>query len=327
MKLCKFAFCILGTILCLPAQFFAQSAMQQGQGQAVLTVSAKSGDAEPASLTPQNLQIKVGGRPAVVTGLKALRGSANRLELVVLMDSAARTSLGGQLSELTQFVQETPSGTKIAIAYMENGQARLATPLTSDPAEAQKGIHLPMGSQGSSASPYFCLSDLAQHWPSQDKGARREVLMITDGVDPYNPRFDADDTYMRAAIEDAVRAGLVVDAFYWSGKGAYDNTQMGSNAGQSLLAIVSDATGGKSYWQGMGNPVSFGPYFDDLRHRLRSQYLLSFTAPSRGKASVEQLQLKVTGTAAKVDAPKEVFLAPAGIMSAKREEWGRPRGD
>ena len=31
------------------------------------------------------------------------------------------------------------------------------------------------------------------------------------------------------------------------------------------------ATGGKSFWQGMGNPVSFQPYFEELTRRLRNQ--------------------------------------------------------
>jgi hypothetical protein len=317
MRLLQIAFCMIGTSLCLSAQLFAQCGLQLGQGQAVVTVSVKGSGEEPVKLTSANLQIKIGGKAATVTGLKPLRGAANRLELVVLMDSSSRSSLGEQLGAMARFVRETPSGTKIAIAYMENGQAVLATPLTDKPAEAEKGIHLPSGSSGSSANPWFCLTDLARHWPSQDKSARREVLMITDGVDPYNPRFDADDPYVNAAIADSVRAGLVVDSIYWSSKGAYDNTQAGSTTGQNLLSMVSDATGGKSYWQGMGNPVSFDPYFDDLRHRLRDQYLLSFSAPLKGKAEVVPMQLKVSGAEVKVDAPRQVLVAPAGEQSSK----------
>ncbi len=298
----------------------AESAKTLGQGQSVLTVQPKNGEVNPASLVPGDLRVKVDGKLATITSVTALRGPASPIELVILIDSSARTSLGGQLGELTHFIQETPSDTKIALAYMQNGSAVLATPLTADPAQAERGLHLPVGSLGSSASPYFCLSDLAKHWPSQDPKARRVVLMITDGVDNYNPRFDPEDPYLHAAIDDALRAGLVVNSIYWTSRGSMDNTSAGSFAGQNLLQIVSESTGGISYWQGNGNPVNFAPYLTELRHRLRNQYLLTFTAPLNGKPSIKaviaSLDLKVTGSLAKVEAPRQVLVRPA-MASAK----------
>jgi hypothetical protein len=296
--------------------FVAALAGAQGtnpQGQAVLTVLPKGGDGTP--LAPGNLHIKVNGKPAEITALTAFHGSADPIELVILIDGSARSSLGGQLSELVHFIRETPSGTRIAVAYMQNGQALLATPLTDDPAQAERGVHLPAGSAGSSASPYFCLSDLAKHWPSNNPQARREVLMITDGVDPYNQRLDPQDPYVQTAIDDAVRARLIVDSIYWTSRGSADSTASASYTGQSLLNIVSEETGGKSFWQGSGNPVDFDSYFVDLRHRLHNQYLLTFTAPLHGndKTAIASLDLKAIGATARIEAPKRVMLRPARV--------------
>jgi hypothetical protein len=102
---------------------------------------------------------------------------------------------------------------------MKNGRAVLSGPLSTNQALVVRELHLPGGSPGSNASPYFCLSDLAQHWPSQDRAARREVVMIGNGVDNYDPRFDFHDPYVRAAIDDSVRARLVVYAIAWKSQG------------------------------------------------------------------------------------------------------------
>jgi hypothetical protein len=55
--------------------------------------------------------------------------------------------------------------------------------------------------------------------------------------------------------------------------------------------MVTDATGGKSYWQGMGNPVSFQPYFEDLSRRLANQYQLGFNARLDGKPTIQTMKV------------------------------------
>src|ERR1700739_4877751 len=112
-----------------------------------------------------------------------------------------------------------PPNTRIAIAYMENGRAVFLSPLACSADAVLKGLHLSAGFPGSNASPYFCLSDLAKNWPSHDRTARREVLMVTDGVDNYERRFDPQDPYVEAAVNDSVRAGLVVYSIYWKDMG------------------------------------------------------------------------------------------------------------
>jgi hypothetical protein len=65
----------------------------------------------------------------------------------------------------------------------------------------------------------------------------------------------------------------------------------------------------------MGNPVSFEPYFTDLRRRLRNQYSLSFTSRLDGKPEVQSLKLQLAVSSAKVDAPEQVLVSPAGGAS------------
>jgi hypothetical protein len=303
---------ILIVCLAVPtaAHVFAQDSGHTGQGQAVVTILSKHHTELAPNISQQDLGVKVDGKDSNITGWTPLRGAEDRLELVVLIDSSAH-NLGRQFDEIKHFVQSLPPNTQVGIGYMENGRAALAGPLSSDHAKVIENLHLPTGS---SASPYFCLSDLAKNWPSSERKARREVVLVTDGVDPYNRRFDFDDSYVQAATNDSVRAGLVVYTIYWNGRNGADSSasENSTNGGQSLLMLVSQATGGKSYGFAMGNPVSFQPYLDDLALRLQNQYELSFDAPLDRKPAIESLKLKVNGFAAEVDSPQLVLVGHAG---------------
>jgi hypothetical protein len=309
MNLLKVKAVIAAGALLLAVPVFAQNE-GQGQGQAVVTVLPAHGET-PASLTQQDLSAKVNGKVTAITNFTPLRGANDRLELVVMMDSGARTSMGTQFGEISDFVKNLPPDAKVTLAYMENGIARLSGPLTTDHTAALKGLHIPAGFPGSDASPYMCLSDLARRWPSNDRSARREVVMISDGVDYYDARFDPQDPYMQAAITDSVRSGLVVYSIYWQNQGRFDRTRLANASGQNLLLEVTQATGGNSYWMGLGNPVSFRPFFQDLQRRLQNQYEVSFSTPLKNKPEVDSLKLKVNGISGKVDSPGEVYVTRA----------------
>jgi hypothetical protein len=296
---------------------FAQRTDQQGQGRAIVTVlpSAKNGNA--GQISAQNLKVKVNGKESTVTSFDQLQESNSPVELVLLLDAGARASLGTQFNDIKTFVKEMPPNTKMAIAYMQQGRAAFSSQLSSNAADVLKGLHLSTGIPGENASPYFCLSDLAKSWPSHDRTARREVVMVTDGVDNYERRFDPEDPYVQTAIKDSVRAGLVVYSIYWQNTGRINSTRYESNAGQNLLLMVTQATGGNSYWQGLGNPVSMQPFFQDLRRRLSNQYEVSFTAPSNGKPEVKSLKVDLHVPSAKVAAPQQVLVT--GAISARGE--------
>jgi len=295
----------------MPAQ--AADSNQQQQGHAVVTVLP--GSEVPGGISEDALHLKVDGKDSTITGWSLLRGPQSTVEIVVLIDDGARQSLGLQLPDIAKFMQALPPNAKVAVAYMQNGQAVFAGPvsggpLTTDRAAAIRELHLPGGGgAGASASPYFCLSDLAKHWPSTDAHARREVIAITDGVDDYNRRYDPEDPYVQAAIEDSVRAHLIVYSIYWRNSGLADSTNYAAFSGQGLIAEVTDATGGKSYWEGNGNPVSFQPYLADISDRLDNQYELDFMTPEVGKPQMASLKLKIAAQV-KFDAPQQVYVHP-----------------
>jgi len=317
MRLGLAAIALTAGTLMAASPAFAQKNAQQGQGRAIVTVLPSAKNASAGQISAQNLKLKVNGKESAVTSFNQLQESNSPVELVLLLDAGARSSLGTQFNDIQTFVKEMPPNTKMAIAYMQQGRAVFSSQLSSNAADVLKGLHLSSGIPGENASPYFCLSDLAKNWPSHDRTARREVVMITDGVDNYERRFDPDDPYVQTAINDSVRAGLVVYSIYWKNTGRINNTNYETNAGQNLLLLVTQATGGNSYWQGLGNPVSMQPFFQDLRRRLNNQYEVSFTAPSNGKPEIKSLKLDLHVPSAKVAAPQQVLVT--GPVSARGE--------
>lgn len=312
MKPLSIALCASAALL-FAAASPAQNSGRSGTGNAVITVLPNHPGEQRMNVSQQDIkQLKVDGKDALTATFSPLSGPNNPAEIVLLIDGGARSSLGTQLSEITSFAQEMPPNSKMAIAYMENGSAVFSQPFSSDPSQVLQALHLPAGSVDMSASPYFCLSDLAKHWPSKDRSARRIVVMISDGIDYYDLRYDPDDPYVRAAIDDSVRNGLIVYFLFWRDIGRVSRSGWEQNAGQNLMLEVTQATGGYSYWEGFGNPVSFKPYFDDLRHRLANQWGLSFSAPlGDGGAQIVSLNFKLSVPNAKVDAPQKVLVAPA----------------
>ena len=310
----KFQKTQLAVLLAAGSLFAANFALaadqnQEGQGRAVITVLP---DKEMLGAIPQDaLHVKLDGKESEVTGWTALDTPSSPIEMVVLIDDGARSSLGTQMQDMAKFIKGLRPGAKVAVAYMQNGSAVFSGPLTTDHDAVVRELHLPLaGAPGISASPYFCLSDLAKNWPSRDAKARREVVMVTDGVDDYNVRYDPEDPYVQAAINDSVRARLVVYSIYWRNQGGFDRTGYAAADGQNLLAQLTQATGGNSFWEGYGNPVSFEPYFADIDRRIDNQYELDFTARIGSKPQIESLRLKVSAHA-KVEAPEQVYIQAA----------------
>src|ERR1700722_17539829 len=206
---------VVAAAMFLSASAFAQGE-KEGQGQAIVTILPKHDGDQAPNLTAQDLSIKVNGKDTKVANFESLHTATDPIELVVLIDSSARTSLGRQFEDIEQFVNSLPPNVRVSIGYMMNGNSNLTGPFTADHAAVLRGLHLPVGGAGVNSSPYFCISDLAKRWPSRDPNVRREVVMVTDGVDEYNRRYDPEDPYVQAAINDALRARLVIYTIYWT---------------------------------------------------------------------------------------------------------------
>lgn len=292
------------------------------QTQAVIQVNSKA----PVIATASNMTLKVNDKVTPLTSFAPVK--ADGAQVALLIDDGLRLSLGRNLSELRSFIVGLPQGTEVLVGYMRSGGVAIAQNFTTDHAAAANALRLPQGAPGISASPYFCLSDFVTHWPSgreqqvnlqqmkRPAPKARFVLMITNGVDPYNGSTslaNQDSPYVAAAIADAQRAGVPVYSIYFSDAGFHGGR--GSFSGQSYLQQVADATGGTSFYQGSYSPVSLTPYLDQFEKAVSESYIATFVVP--GEKNLVRLNVKTKLAKAKVHAPE--MVRPGNKVSAVAE--------
>ena len=274
-----------------PARPQAASSPATVPVQMLVTVEGRHG-AEVPEITRDDVMVYQGRNRDRVTEWMALQEDRAGLELFVAIDEACSPSLAQQLDEIRRFINSQPATTSIGVAYMRNGTVDVLQQLTTDHAQAAKSLRLPLGEPGLSASPYQSVVDLIKRWPGGSRDwVRREVLMISDGIDRLGGGGPA-DSYVYSAIEQIQRAGVVIYAIYASAVGHYGHTFWRLNWGQNYLSQVTDETGGEAYFMGLETPIAFSPYLDALAHRLDHQYLLGFLARPGPKAGLQKVDLR-----------------------------------
>jgi hypothetical protein len=308
--------------LALAVSAFGSAFAQEGptHTQALVGIESKSA-VTPA---PSNFTLKVENHATPVTSITHLPPTGAQIAL--LIDDGLRVSVGRELVNIRKFIQSLPVGTEIFVGYMQNGRVVPVQNFTTDLAIAAQTLRLPTGLPGESASPYLCLSDFVKSWSSdasdsgfsvaQQPRKARIVLMITDGVDPYNGStsvLNQDSPYVASAVTDAQRRGIPVYSIFFSDAGIRGGRA--DFSGQSYLSQVAEGTGGRSYYNGTGNPVSIAPYLADFQKDLSETYVATFDAPT--SKNLVRLKLSSTLSGTKVRAPDEVH--PGTIITGSSQ--------
>jgi len=296
----------LATLLYASRQTLAQQASTSPGSaiHAVITVEAHHGTDMPA-ISPGDVMVYEGHDRDQVTDTVPLVGDHAGLELFLLIDDAANSSLDSQLQDLRQFIISQPATSAIGVGYMRNGTVEIVQNPTTDHAQAAKSLRLPLGDLGASPSPYFSIVDLVKRWP--EAPVRREVLMISDGVDRFYGN-GPNDPYVQSAIDAAQKAGIIICSIYAPGVGHFGHSFFRINWGQNYLSQISDETGGEMYNYMFGSAVSFVPFLDDLSHRLAHQFLVTFIPKPEKKPGMQQVRFRTEVPNAELVGPDRVYV-------------------
>jgi hypothetical protein len=288
-----------------PAQ--AQATTPANRFPVTVTVTAMGPKGEEApELTKRDVIVHQEKQVDPVINWVPAQGPNAGLEFVVLIDDASRSSLGSQLSDIRNFITDQGPATKVAVGYAQNGTVAMVQQFTADHEAAAKAVRLPLSYVGASSSIWFSLSDLVKRWsPSTD---RREVLLVSDGINRFRNAGSLLDPDVDGAIADAQKAGVVVHTIFASGIGFVSRNFFIVNIGQSKLGEIANATGGREYFEGTYTPVSFSPYLTELTSVLNHQYLLTFGAYQEAKS--KSYRLKVTTETHGIDlgVPEQVYV-------------------
>jgi hypothetical protein len=288
----------------------AQQTVDNGPST-IVTVEPKNGNELAQPVPASDVKVKVNNKNAEVAGWTAFGPNATQpnLQLVVLIDDGARASLGLHLQELQRFITQQAPTTEVAVAYMRNGTGVFTGPFTTDHAQAAQTLRLPISAAGANGSPYFSLTDLIKRWPAHAPEERREVVMITDGIDRYNGlRYDPSNPYINSTINDAIRNRVVVYAIYFHNAGFADRTDAGINSGQNYLTQLCAAVGGDFFYQGFTNPVDFTPYLNQINKKLGNQYELRVTPQESKKNGIVNLKVQVAAPNTRTQAAQQIFV-------------------
>jgi hypothetical protein len=277
----------------------------------VVTVEPLQGaDSAVAALVKEDVKVQQRKDILPVTQWIPSRGENAGLQLFILIDDTSDTSLGLQLDDLRAFINAQPATTWIGVGYMRNNAVNIVQNFTTDHAAAAKMLRMPLGSIGASDSPYLSLISLLKGWP--ENKLRREVLMVTDGIDRFrgNPYGSgvvpggrgysgmggaSSMLYLSPDVDSASTAaqryGVIVHTIYTVGVGHAGRNFFLATSGQNGIAKLADETGGESYFLGVRNAISFKPYLERLQMILDNQYYLVFVARPDKKDGLQRIKI------------------------------------
>jgi hypothetical protein len=266
---------------------------------ALISVTSK----HDVQLDPSMLKLQMNRHDSPITAVTPV--TPRNTQIAILIDDGLRGSFSLQLNEIKSFLTELPPGTQTLVGYMQNGTVRTKG-FSTNHEEVASELRIPLSAPNASASPYFSLSDFVKNWPSNQQGSR-VVLLITNGIDPYNGRpsiLNQDSPYVQSAQDDAQRAGVAVYSIYYPDAGM----RGGSFSGQSYLQQVAEATGGQSFYQGTIPPVSFQPYLEQFRKAIFESYTVSFraSATKEKRDTLTPIKVSTTQPGVKIIAPEAV---------------------
>jgi len=252
-----------------------------------------------------------------------------------LIDDTCDTSIGNSLNDIRNFVNAQPATTVVGVGYMSNTTIQIVQNFTADHAAAAKAIRLPRGNLSAMDSPYLSLISLIKGWPEQK--VRREVLMVTDGIDRLRGEGMSNTQYfptygrgyrnspgtmspgMPSMIADAdsastaaQRYGVIVHGIYATGVGRSGRNRREVQLGQGGVAQISEESGGEYFSLGGQNLVSFTPYLDRIQKVLNNQYYLVFQATPKKKSGLQRVGISTSLEDVEIAAADNVWVPVPG---------------
>jgi hypothetical protein len=291
----------------------------------VITNEAARGDDVP-TLEQGDVKVKQGKNFLKVNKLIAAKGDNATLQLFILVDDTLGSAVGNNLSDIRDFINAQPASTVVAVGYMSNAAVNVVQNFTADHALAVKALRLPRGGFSTMDSPYLSLISLVKGWPQQN--VRREVLMVTDGIDRlrgeqpspsrlgpgFGPVYHSMPTMspdVNSASEISQRYNVIVYSIYAVGVGRAARSSWDLQIGLSGLSKLADETGGDCFSLGTSNLVSFKPYLDRLQKMFDNQYYVVFQAVPKNKAGLQRVNLTTEVTNAEIAAADNVWVPAA----------------
>ena len=277
----KFGILLLAISILLPT-LSARAQKESGAGTVpITTVVTALGPkyTAPPAISQSDVSVYSGKDKQNVIAWVPAQGDKASLELAIVIDDSDRIDIGNQISDIANFIKSQPKSCGVAVFYASNGTVQAASQFSTDHEAVAKSVRLPLGRTAAYSSIYLSLMDLIKRWPVT--GARREVLLMADGIDrfrgdPFSP--DVDTT-----IERAQRAGVMIHTLYASGIGPFSRNMFQVNYGQSNLAKMADSNRRRSFFPGPANSHFVRPISRPAERRAEQSVLAEVSNAAQQK--------------------------------------------
>ncbi len=286
---------ILAVLLIFSASGSVTPAPQSPEGSTVTS----GGPARPVTIpitikvkgTPREVELQTvdlsvieDGDPQTILSIRAM-GTNSPISLFVLIQDDVVHSIGLEIKSIADFIRRLPKGSRVAVGYVRAGSLQLRQKFTSDLDKAAKSLRVPLGlASAAPFNPYVEVIEALRRYDSQPAG-RRAILLVSDGLDisrGLDTSFAGQSLDLQRAINEAQRRSVAIYAFFAPTQTTLMNASLTSNAQSSLLRL-SDETGGRAFFQGLGVPTSFDPFIRELNSALDRQIALTYLSTHPGK--------------------------------------------
>jgi VWFA-related protein len=243
-----------------------------------LTIRVK-GEVAPSELELQTVDLTVNedGEPQTIVSIRAM-GTSSPINLMVLIQDDVVASIGLETKSLAEFIRRLPRGSRVSVGYLRTGSLQVRQKFTGDREKAAKSVRGPMGvASVAPYNPYVEVVEAAKRFDAQPAG-RRAMLLISDGLDvsrgveSSSPGQSLD---LERAVTESQRRSIAIYSFYAPAALTASGGGLVANA-QSSLQRLSDETGGRAFFQGLGAPTSFDPFIKEVNSALERQIALTY---------------------------------------------------
>ena len=235
--------------------------------------------------------------------------TSSTLALAILIQDDITSNFNLQIPELKSFIHGLPSGTRVMVAYIRGGSLVIKQKFTDDLDKAANSLTIVSGSSFVSGNgPYDGISDVMGRFDGLPVG-RRAVLVVSDGYDAASGGSSIQQNQspsLDRAVSKAQKRSVAIYSIY--SPTAFTESAKGAVvfAAQGELQRLSDETGGRTFFQGNGAPVSFEPFFKDLVILINRQFALTYLSTHMNKG-YHKVEITSTNPQIKIEHPKGYF--------------------
>ncbi len=231
------------------------------------------------------------------------------LALAILVQEDLVSNFNLQIKDIAEFVRNLPRGSRVMVAYLRAGTMQVRQKFTDDLDLAANAFRIVSSSSTAGPrNPYDGVIDTLNRFDARPAG-RRAILLVSDGLDVSHgveSSTPGQSIDLDRAILRAQRRSVAVFSFYTpTGVTENGNSRLVMN-GQGSLQKISDETGGRAFFQGSIAPISFLPFFKDLRILLNRQFLLSYLSTHMNKG-YHRIEVTSTNPTVKIEHPKGYY--------------------